>query len=530
MTLLKHSKRETRKMSLFVDMVIVLSSFLGLFLLLALFKFLHKLWWTPTRIQNLMGLQGIKGPSYRLFYGNTKEILSMMKVAMGKPLGLSNNIFPHVHPHINSWIDIYGKNFLLWYGHQPHLVLSEPELIKQVLNNKDKLYTKVGIDGFIKRLLGNSILSKEGEKWAKSRKVANHAFHAESLKGMIPAMISSSEMMLERWEKYKGKETEVFEEFRLLTSEVISRTAFGSSYLEGKKIFDMMARLSLLACRNFYKVRSPVLSKFFKTEDEIESEMIEKEISNCIKELAKKREEKVIRGEEDSFGSDILGELMKAHHDSNENNKISLEELVDECKAFYFAGHETTTSSLAWTVFLLAIHTDWQEEARKEVLNLFGKQNPDPDGIAKLKTMTMIINESLRLYPPVIGLMRKAEREIRLGNLIVPANMEFHIANLALHHNSKIWGEDVFEFKPERFSEGIAKATNNNVAAFFPFGIGPRSCVGMNFALNEAKIALSMILQRYSFTLSPAYVHSPFQLITLHAQHGVQVMLQPLQT
>ena len=76
---------------------------------------------------------------------------------------------------------------------------------------------------------------------------------------MIPAMISSSEMMLERWEKYEGKETEVFEEFRLLTSEIISRTAFGSSYLEGKKIFDMMARLSLLACRNFHKVRLPVL-------------------------------------------------------------------------------------------------------------------------------------------------------------------------------------------------------------------------------------------------------------------------------
>ena len=83
-------------------------------------------------------------------------------------------------------------------------------------------------------------------------------------------------------------------------------------------------------------------------------------------------------------------------------------------------------------------------------------------------------------------------------------------------------------FKPERFSEGVAKATNNNIAAFFPFGVGPQSCVGLNFATIEANIALSMILQRYAFTLSPAYVHSPIQLLTLRPQHGLQVLLHSL--
>lgn len=140
----------------------------------------------------------------------------------------------------------------------------------------------------------------------------------------------------------------------------------------------------------------------------------------------------------------------------------------------------------------------------------------------------MIFNESLRLYPPVIGLERKVEREVRLGNLILPANLNFYIPNLALHHDPQIWGQDVHLFKPERFSNGISSATNNNPAAYFPFGIGPRHCVGMNFAITEAKIALSMILQRYSFAISPAYVHSPFQLMTVHAQHGIQVILQSL--
>ena len=103
--------------------------------------------------------------------------------------------------------------------------------------------------------------------------------------------------------------------------------------------------------------------------------------------MIKKREEKVRNGEEDSVGGDLLGVLLKAHHDANISQRITIDNLVDECKTFYFAGQETTNALLAWTVFLLAVHTDWQEKARKEVLDLFGKQNPDADGITKLKSV-----------------------------------------------------------------------------------------------------------------------------------------------
>lgn len=95
-----------------------------------------------------------------------------------------------------------------------------------------------------------------------------------------------------------------------------------------------------------------------------------------------------MKGEEESFGSDFLGILLQAHHDANENQRISVDSVVDECKTFYFTGQETTNTLLTWTVFLLAIHTDWQEEARKEVLSLFGQQHSqNPDEIAKLKTV-----------------------------------------------------------------------------------------------------------------------------------------------
>lgn len=127
-------------------------------------------------------------------------------------------------------------------------------------------------------------------------------------------------------------------------------------------------------------------SKFFKTGDEIESEKLDKAMRNSITEIIKKREKKAMAGEE-NFGSDYLGLLVKAHLDTNDSQKISVDDLVNECKTFYFAGQETTNGVLAWIVFLLAFHTDWQVKARKEVLQLFGKQNPTHDGIAKLKTV-----------------------------------------------------------------------------------------------------------------------------------------------
>ena len=116
----------------------------------------------------------------------------------------------------------------------------------------------------------------------------------------------------------------------------------------------------------------------------------------------------------------------------------------------------------------------------------------------------------------------------KLGDLILPAGIMVHIPILKIHHDPQIWGDDAHLFKPERFSEGVAKATNNNPAKFLPFGLGPRNCVGLNFATVEANIVLAMILQRFSFTLSPAYVHSPVELHNSRPQYGVQVILNAI--
>ncbi|KAI3892865.1 hypothetical protein MKX03_024254 [Papaver bracteatum] len=508
-----------------------------LYLLTTFISFLHKVWWKPVQIQNSLASQGIKGPPYKFLYGNTQEMFKMVKETMTMENYLqSHDIFPQVQPHRHSWINInllYFKG--LWRGPEPLLCVTEPELIKEILNNKDGVYLKPPTTGHVKMILGNGLSVIDGEKWVHRRKLANHAFYAESLKGMIPAMITAVEVMLEKWKDHQGNEIDVYEEFRILTSEVISRTAFGSSYLEGKNIFEMLTKLvklgSTASSNSSFKIRRPFFEKFWRSKEEVEMEKIDHGIRNSVLEIIQKRGEMVKNGElSDGYGRDYLGLLLNANRDPDELKRISIQDMIDECKTMYFAGHETTATLLTWTCLLLAIHTDWQDKARKEVIGLMGEKNQifDEKCMAKLKIVTMIINESLRLYPPVLGSSRTIDRQVRLGNLVLPRNTNIGFSVIAVHHVPKIWGEDVHKFKPDRFCEGIAKATNNNPMAFIPFGYGPRTCVGSNFEMTENKISLAMILRSYFFTLSPAYAHSPVDRMAMRPQHGLQIILHKL--
>ncbi|KAI3977250.1 hypothetical protein MKX01_035980 [Papaver californicum] len=513
---------------LLTTFVSVVSTCFSLYLLFALIKFLHKVWFNPIYIQRVFQSQGIKGPPYKFFHGNTKEMFNMRRESMSRPpMKLStHDALAQIQPHIHSWIRLYGKTFLTWYGTRAQLIVTDPDLIKQVLNNRDGTFTKRKIDGYIKKIFGDGLVTNRGEKWFKSRKLADHAFHAERLKGLVPTMVTEVEIMLERWKYHEGKEIEVSKEFRLLSAEVISKTAFGSNYMQGKEIFDLLTKLISIFSANFNKLALPG----FRTRDTIESDKLEEEMHNSILGMVKEREEKMRMGNSDGYGNDFLGLLIKANHEEDENKRITVQDMIDECKTFYNGGYETMTSLLVWSCLLLAINTDWQEVARKEVTDqLQGNKIPIPydNSLARLKKMNMILYESLRLYPPVVNIMRIASKEVKLGQIIVPANIEVVIPPLAPHYDSTIWGEDVHLFKPERFSEGVLKATNNKLG-FLAFSSGPRICVGLNFAMNEVKIALAMILQRYSFTLSPAYIHSPIQGLSSWPQHGAQIIFHPL--
>lgn len=141
----------------------------------------------------------------------------------------------------------------------------------------------------------------------------------------------------------------------------------------------------------------------------------------------------------------------------------------------------------------------------------------------------MILHEALRLYPPAIGVFREAPKDTKLGNISIPGGTTFLVPILSLHVDPKFWGADALEFNPRRFADGVLNASNNS-PAFLPFGSGLRVCVGQNFAIMEAKIVLCMILQRFRFCLSPAYKHAPTAVLTLQPEHGMQILLECVDT
>ncbi|GLU07147.1 hypothetical protein SLE2022_241150 [Rubroshorea leprosula] len=207
--------------------------------------------------------------------------------------------------------------------------------------------------------------------------------------------------------------------------------------------------------------------------------------------------------------------------------KLNMDEIIEESKTFFFAGHDTTSSLLTWTMFLLSKHREWQAKLREEVLKECEKGIPDTDMLAKLKLVNMVLLKVLRLYGPAIILGREASEDMTLENLMIPKKTVVMIPIIKMNTGKEYWGEDASEFNPLRLKNGIFKAAKHP-NALLAFSIGPRACIGQIFAMLEAKTVLAMILQRFSFSLSPDYKHAPANHLTLQPQHGLPIVIKPL--
>ncbi|KAG9444060.1 hypothetical protein H6P81_015400 [Aristolochia fimbriata] len=492
-------------------------------------------WLTPRRIQKFMQSQGVNGPKPKFLVGNLVEMASIISKTISSDMdSIHHDIVARLMPHYILWSGQYGKRFIYWCGSEPRMCLTETEMIKELLSAK---YTQISGKSWLqqqnsKHFIGKGLLMANGDAWYHQRHIVAPAFMGDKLKSHAGYMVECTRQMLQSLHAEVGSgggggggggEVEIGKYFTRVTGDIISRTEFASSYDKGKKIFHLLNSLQHLCAQSSRHFWFPG-SRYIPSKYNREIKARKMEVEKLLIEIIQSRKDCVEIGRSESYGNDLLGMLLAETQKKREGFSLNLQVLMDECKTFYFAGHETTALLLTWTVMLLATNPNWQERARAEVFHVCGDKPPSPDHLSKLTLLNMIINESLRLYPPASLLPRMAFEDFKLGDLQIPKGLSIWIPVLALHHSEELWGKDVHEFNPERFA-GKSFAPGRH---FMPFAAGPRNCVGQSFAMMEAKIILAMFLTRFKFTISENYRHAPVIVLTLKPKHGVLIKLTPL--
>ncbi|KAK9688653.1 hypothetical protein RND81_09G001200 [Saponaria officinalis] len=495
-----------------------------------IWKVVKFVWLKPKSIEKWLRQQGVKGNPYKPPLGDVRDLISLTKSLLLLPIHFSDDPLPRVAPYIYHMLQKYGKMCFIWIGPIPWLITTDPEKIKQVLTRYEDFQKP---DHPITQILMVGLYGQEGDTWAKHRKIINPAFHLDKLKRMLHTMYESCKIMTNSWDDEVSKEgvaeIDVWPFLESLAGDVISRAAFGSSYEEGKIIFDLQLEHVNLIMKNPQPSNYIPGWRFLPTKKNKRAKEIGRQVEGILTRMIESRKKEMEAGE--STKDDLLGLLLESSttHGNEKGTFLTTKEVVDECKLFYLAGSETTLGLFAWTLIMLSRYPIWQDRARSEVLQVFGNDEvPSFDRLSRLKIITMILHEVLRLYSPAYMLIRKVHKDTKLDELIIPAGTEILMPLCVMHQDPNLWGQDSKEFNPERFSEGISKATKGQ-AVYFPFSTGPRVCVGQNFSILEAKLVLANILQRFSLELSPNYVHAPCALLTMKPQHGVNLLLRKLQ-
>jgi len=479
--------------------------------------FVELLWWKPRRLERVLRAQGLG------FLTGDRENNRVTREAYSRPLPLRcHDIAPRVLPNIINNVRVHGNTCLSWTGTSPTMVMCDPGVVKEILSDKLGYFGKSQFPVF-NEMLANGLAQQEGDKWVQHRKIINPAFSIQAIKNTFPVFSVCCEELVRTWRECIGQqgkcEVDVWTELQKLSGDAISRTSFGSSYLEGRRVFQLQSEQLKRLVSNYMTMLVPGYL-YLPTENNRRMHQIKKEMESTLLAIIGKR----MREMEDGITTkqDILGLMLES------SPAMTIREIVEHCKNFFFAGSDTTAILLTWTMVVLSMHPEWQVTAREEVLGLFGKNNkPNYEDISRLKIVTMILHEVLRLYPPISLMKRETFRVTEIGGVRYPAGVIFDIPILLIHHDQAIWGSDAHEFRPERFAEGIPNASKFQ-GAFLPFGSGPRVCIGQSFVMLEAKIALCMILQNFEFELSPTYTHAPYVVATLEPMLGAQITLKAI--
>ncbi|XP_054807902.1 cytochrome P450 714C2-like isoform X1 [Prosopis cineraria] len=517
-------------------MMILVTVILGGLFVLA-FHALVALFLKPRLTRESLRTQGIYGPFPHFFFGNVPEMKSLLQEVHDQSRS-QPEASPICHrwpftlfPHLPKWRNQYGPICLYYRGSKPFLMVQDTEMVKEV-----SLYTSLdlGKPSYLSKdhgpLFGLGILSSSGPLWAHQRKIIAPQLYLDKVKGMVDLMVESTNTMVRKWEaridhnEKAVAEIKIDEDLRSLSADIIAKACFGSSYEKGQEIFTKLRFIQKLMSKS--TVGIPGL-RYLPTRSNREIWALDKEISSMIKRLVNQR---LMVGNKQDLMQMIMEGATKCNEDGGGDdllsNPISRDKfIVDNCKNIYFAGQETTAITVSWALMLLAEHQDWQDRCRAEVLQVCGNGTFDATMLRSLKTVTMVIQETLRLYPPATFVIRSALQDIKLKRISIPKGMNIQIPIPLLQQDPELWGPDANMFNPQRFANGIMEACKTP-QAYLPFGIGARICAGQHFAMAELKVILSLILLRFQFSLSSSYRHSPAFRLVIEPGEGVVLMVR----
>ena len=404
--------------------------------------------------------------------------------------------------------DVVRTRFLYLHAY----FLYNPDDIESLLTTNAKSYRKARSlrSPFFYRLVGNGLVTSEGEFWRRQRRLAQPAFHRQRISSYGDVMVQYAERAIASWKS--GEKRDLARDMTRLTLEIVVKTLFNSDVSNdadhiGEILSSLVKPFASQATLKWIldnRLPTPGHRRYFDAVSEID-----KIVFRIIAE----------RRASGSDEGDLLSVLLEAQDD--DGTQMTDAQLRDEVMTLFLAGHETTALALSWSWYLLATHPEMEKRFHAELAEVLGGRAPNVSDLPKLKYTEMIAKETMRLYPPAYAVGREAIEETEIGGYRVPKGTQLFAFQWVTHRDPRYFDEPD-EFKPERWenSEQIPKY------AYFPFGAGPRQCIGNYFAMMEIVLLLATIGQRFRFDLVPEHKVEVLPVLSLRPKAGIKVITE----
>lgn len=426
-----------------------------------------------------------------------------------------------------SWLDgLYAKSYKMRAGRVKMpgfdlFVVNDPKEVRKIMIDNVKEFPKSDmLHELLKPLLGVSIFTTNGEVWKKQRELLRPSFEMTRISKVFDLMSSAAADMMDRFRKYPdGSIVEVDEHMTFVTADVIFRTIMSSKLdeIKGKEILHAFVTFQEETART-------AIRKFFCLPDWLSNILGENKRMKAGA-IIRKSLSDIIKPRYDSYKndnySDILSSLLHTV-DAGSGERFSFEEILDQVSMLFLAGHETTASSLTWTLYCLSLDQDAQQKAYNEIISINKDGKFSISDIKEMKYLTNVFKEALRLYPPVGFFARQSKGEAKIRDKVLQKGSGVVVAPWLIHRHDDFW-EAPHEFRPDRHNESIPKEK------YMPFGLGERICIGQGFAMQEAIIILANILREFKLELKDGFVPDVVGRLTVRSANGMMIKMSKRQ-